>query len=480
MSKLIKYELYKIFHKKVFIVYLLFLFAIFAILVPLVMKIGERTEDKDLLIQEHETIINSFKDRTDLNEDEKSSYIFSLTVYDVETLIKEKNYNRDDAYAQYVDTEIRDLYTTRNTIKVYGSDAYGTTLEEINQKIEEEIKKLDTYNPLDKVREKLNNIDKDELMASYNVSNDLYDQFLEVYKKVLNYRIEMNVPFSYKAGSQTLDNYLDRYNEYLLLDKKKDILTTDQKEIYKDLLSDSKVVEYMMDNKKLTDESESKENFALIFVDGIVEFNFFIILGLLLIASGIISDELDKGTIKQLLVKPFTRNKIFMSKLIASMIIVLFFMMYITLLNVISNFLVYNQFDFSNTIIQYDYSLGKVVEINAFKYWFMIFKSVPFMYLIMCLVVLLISVIFGSTAFSLISGFAMILLPEILAMFMDKFKWLAYLPFFTWDMSCYNFGGEAKYPVLNHNLQLLINIGYVIIFLSLGLYLFKKKDIKNQ
>ena len=58
-----------------------------------------------------------------------------------------------------------------------------------------------------------------------------------------------------------------------------------------------------------------------------------------LIASGIISDELDKGTIKQLLVKPFTRNKIFMSKLIASMIIVLFFMVYITLLNVISNFL---------------------------------------------------------------------------------------------------------------------------------------------
>ena len=172
--------------------------------------------------------------------------------------------------------------------------------------------------------------------------------------------------------------------------------------------------------------------------------------------------------------------KIFMSKLIASMIIVLFFMVYITLLNVISNFLVYNQFDFSNTIIQYDYSLGKVVEINAFKYWFMIFKSVPFMYLIMCLVVLLISVIFGSTAFSLIAGFAMIVLPEIILLFMDKFKWLAYLPFYTWDMSCYNFGGEALYSVLNHNLQLIINIVYSVVFLLLGLYLFKKKDIKNQ
>ena len=479
MSKLIKYELYKIFHKKVFIVYLLFLFALFAILVPLIMKIGESVVNNDAVINEQEVIINSYKDRNDLSADEKLDYINALTRYDIETLIKNKNYNKRDAYAEHVDNDLKEYFDIKNNIKVNGTDISGYTLDEINKIIDDEVKKLDSYDPLNKVRNDLNNLNKEIVCA--DVREDVCDQYFEKYKRVLNYRIEMNVPYSDLDGSSKLRMYLLELGDYLYREKNKDILVSvDDKQTYREEVAIVKEIEYLMDNKKLTDESESKQNFAVIFVDGIKDFNFFIILGLLLIASGIISDELDKGTIKQLLVKPFTRNKIFMSKLIASMIIVLFFMVYITLLNVISNFLVYNQFDFSNTIIQYDYSLGKVVEISAFKYWFMIFKSVPFMYLIMCLVVLLISVIFGSTAFSLIAGFAMIVLPEIIVLFMDKFKWLAYLPFFTWDMSCYNFGGEALYSVLNHNLQLIINIVYTVVFLLLGLYLFKKKDIKNQ
>ena len=479
MIRLVGNELYKIFHKKATIVYLLII--LFALLAMTYVSFGNNTSSENIYsssINTEQTIIDSFKDRKDLNNDEQLDYIEALTNYDVYKFLLDRHYDKNSPEAKYVQTKLRLAYQNRNAVIVYGDGNYLISLQEANSEIEKNIKFLDNYNPIEDIKNDLKNINKEE--ACLNVKEEFCDKYLEEYKRVLQYRIDMNIPYSDNSASNTLDSYLLEYGDFLYKDKNKDILRKEELENYKDQLSDVKVTQYLIDHKNIKNDYKESISLPELVVVPFTELSFMIVLGLILITSAILSDEFEKGTIKQLLVKPFSRSKILLSKFIACLISIVIIALYIEVLNVISYAITDNLSSIKDTFVIYDWNLNKAIEVNCFKYLFEIIKLSPFMYINMTLLVLLISVLFTSTALSGAFGFALIIVPDILAMFITKYKWLTYLPFYTWDMTCYRFGGAAIYESLNFNLQLGLNILYTIVFVLLSLFFFKKKDVKNQ
>ncbi len=479
MINLIKNEIYKIFHKKSTIVYLLIILFIMLSSTYIVTRIGESSEKfYPNLLESEQSIIDSFKDRKDLNEDEKLDYVISLTNYDVYKFIIDRNYSINGPETKYVDSTLRVLFNDKNTIKVYGEEHSITTLDEVNKKLEEAIKYLDKPVFIDLVKQDLANANKENVCI--NVKEEFCDKYFEEYKRVLQYRIDMNIPYSSKYSSNILDTYLSVYGDYLYHDKNKDILREEEEDQYRGEIETIKVTQYLMENKTITDDYTGATSFAEVLAIPFVDLSFIVVLGLILVTSASLSDEFEKGTIKQLLVKPFNRNKILISKLIACLISVIIFSIYLMVLNVISCAIAGQLGELTRTYITYDWNLNKVVEVNTFQYFLELFKVIPFMYIIMILMIMFASVLFTSTALSGAFGFALIIIPQILSMFINKYKWIAYLPFFSWDMSAYMFGGSSSYKFLNYKLQLFLNIAYIIIFFILNLVAFKKKDVKNQ
>ena len=479
MSKLIYNELYKIFHKKSTIVFFLLILFFMLTSTYVVNRYSYSSEQiYKSYIEEEEVIIDNYKERKDLNTDEKLEYIRALTNRDVYQFLIDRKYKDDSAEATYVTDTLSKYYNDLNAIAVYGEENYLVTKEEAKKNLEEGIKYLDNFKSMDLVKKDLENLNKEEVCAS--VKDEFCDKYFEQYKKVLQYRIDMSIPYSKNSASNRLENYILDYPTYLELKKNKDILREDEKSVYDDKVSFIELTDYYMEKKILNNDFETNYSWPELLAVPFTELVVILIPGLILIASSIISDEFEKGTIKQLLVKPYSRNKIFLSKFIACLITLIIISIYVMILNVISYALTYDIGDLSRYYVIYDYKLHKVVEINCFQYFLELMKSIPYMYIIMILIILLASVSFTSTALSGVVGFSLIIIPEILVGYITKYKWLAYLPFFTWDMSSYMFGGKAPFDSLNYKLQLMLNIGYIIGFIALNLIIFKKKDVKNQ
>ncbi|MCR5483695.1 MAG: ABC transporter permease subunit, partial [Bacilli bacterium] len=372
MSKLVYNELYKLFHKKSTKLYFVLVFLLLALSLVFVLKFDNSEEiDSDYDINYQQSIIDSFKDRNDLNDDEKSDYLAALVEHDKLSLIKEKGIKRHSPEETYVKDNMSQLFYSKNFIIVYGytTDLDNRTLDDINAEINKEIKKLEEFDPIAVIKDELSTLNK-EIVCS-DVKSEFCDKYFDLYKKVLEYRIEMNIPKSYNVASLALERYLTEYPSYLQYEKDKGRIKKEDKNNYNEILSFNKTMEYKIEHKLLTVESEVQPNMVEEVSSGLTDMSIFIVIGLIMVGASILSEEFEKGTVKLLLVKPFTRNKILISKIIASIIMIVVFSLYVTVLNLASS-IIYNSFEgnqFIFTLCNYNFSLHKVVEYNIFNYY---------------------------------------------------------------------------------------------------------------
>ena len=101
MIRLVGNELYKIFHKKATIVYLLII--LFVLLAMTYVSFGNNTSSENIYsgsINTEQAIIDSFKDRKDLNNDEQLDYIEALTNYDVYKFLLDRHYDKNSPEAK--------------------------------------------------------------------------------------------------------------------------------------------------------------------------------------------------------------------------------------------------------------------------------------------------------------------------------------------------------------------------------------------
>jgi len=482
LSKLVYNELYKLFHKRSTKLYFLLVFLLLTFSLVIVLKFGNSEEvESNYDINYQQSIIDSYKDRNDLNDDEKNDYLGALIERDKLSLIKEKGIKRNSPEEAYVKDNMSQLFYSKNFIIVYGysTDVDGRTLEDINAEIDKEIKKLEKFDPIAVIKDELSTLNKETVCS--DIKSEFCDKYFDTYKKVLEYRIEMNIPKSYNVASMALERYLTEYSSYLQYEKDKGRIKDEEKDSYNEIISFNKTMEYKIDHKLLTMYSEVQPNMVEIVSSGLTDLSIFIVIGLIMIGASILSEEFEKGTVKLLLVKPFTRNKILISKIIASIIMIVVFSLYVTVLNTVSS-IIYN-FEgnhFIFTLCDYNFSLHKVVEYNVFNYFLLTFVSKMIYFIILDLIVICFSTLTTSTAISISFGFGLLLGAEILTAFVQKFKWIPLLPMYTSDMTNVFFGQPPVYKILTLPVQVFFNIVYVILFIGLAMFIFKKKDIKNQ
>ena len=210
------------------------------------------------------------------------------------------------------------------------------------------------------------------------------------------------------------------------------------------------------------------------YVDGLI------IMAIVLICGSIVSEEFNKGTIKQLFTKPFSRNKIFTSKVIAGLIACLAFVLLYELVFVLANCYEYGDFTslFGSSVI-YDYDLGKVREVCVLGQCLYSFIMVLPSYLIIFAIVMCVGAISTSSVTTMIAGIGVFFVSGLLDLWF-KPEVLSYIPFYTWDLTPFMYGGMSSNIYSSLGKSLFIDIITITVFIVVGYIFFNKKDIKNQ
>ena len=217
------------------------------------------------------------------------------------------------------------------------------------------------------------------------------------------------------------------------------------------------------------------------FTDSFATLGIFVIVCILMVAGQIVAEEYSKGTIKQLLVRPYTRSKIVISKVIATAIVVFAFMIFLAVVNTIITGIFTNSFgSLLDPIIEYNYNTKSIMTLNIFtKAFFNLLAILPEV-IILLLFTVLISALVGNTALSVVLGFVLTVIPTMFSALIDKVKALSYIFLFNWDLSEFMFGGVPFSQYLTLPKALIVD-GITIILLIIGIIVvFKKKQIKNQ
>lgn len=484
MNKLIRNELYKIFHKKstyFFLFALVALFFAFAFLAKYEIKTIE-DDNYSVQIEILESNIDELKKKKDLSDNEKSEYISDLARLDMFKLLKERNYPNMGSEFSYVQGTLLNYFIVKHSVEINKTDYFilgYESKEDFDNKFNAALKVLDNFVPLDEVKKDLNNLKKETVCES--VSSAICDEYFEAYKRVLQYRIDNNIPYAdNNSNSVSLSTYLSSLSSYLEAKRNYDKLNKQEIDAYREAQSTVKICEYKMEHKLLSGLGSNVNDFSEYAALPITDLAFVIIFGVLIIASSIVSDEFDKGTIKQLLIKPFSRSKIVLSKIIACLITTLFFILFAEVAHIAISFILLKGFNLTDVSIIYDFNTDKVITLTGLQLFGYNLLAKSFYFILFALIIIFISTLTRNTALSAASGFFILILPEFLAMFIQKFKYIAYLPFYTWKLNDYLFGGVSQYGILDFKASLVMDIIYVIVFVVLILITFKHSEVKNQ
>ena len=165
MNKLVRNELYKLFHKKSTYIYLF----IITVLLVLISYISNKSiqlannNDFDSMIATSQSNIESFKDNNKIPDEFKDSYVQELANIESLKLAKERNVDVLSAEYDYIKSKVYALYLVKYNVIENGysySDFGYLSEEDFNNKLNETIKKLDNFVPIEEVKNDLNNLNK--------------------------------------------------------------------------------------------------------------------------------------------------------------------------------------------------------------------------------------------------------------------------------------------------------------------------------
>ena len=467
MIKLIKNELYKIFHKK--LLYILFIITVLiTIFSGVVTIIYDNQPNNNLEIVK--TKIDNYEKMGDLSN---YDYLDSKATYDIEKLIEDKNIKEESPEEYYVRNN---LYSyIYNYYYVQSQNIPANEFKAIKDEMDTAIKKLDNFDWKEVVQQELKEIKDTQCIDK--ACEELKNEKI----KVANYRLENNIPKSSNNASTSLEMYIARFSEYQeIKDKNEDLMKHYEKYDKRSLENQIRPIQYMIDNKTFTNDYK-QSGAKLDWVIKMGEAGTLVAIALLALSSTIVAEEFNKGTIKQLLVKPYSRTKIIISKMLAVLITVILF----KLIEAISTIFIEALFEGNilsifNQHVIYNFNTGKCVSMSYFTEGLLAFiYSLP-QIILLGIFVFGVAVISTNTALALGLGFGAYLSEGIFEVMLSRVKILSYSPTLNYNLTKFMFGNISEYEVLTLQKAAIVDIiSFVVIFILI-IVVFNKKDIKNQ
>lgn len=487
MIKLIKNELFKIFHKKSIYVLAGIMLA-FVILNNIVYKvfyddnsnyISQTLNDSSWEIDYYSEELKNL----DINkESDKEEYISCKTSYDIAVL--HSSYQIGTWQYNIIDTRLYDIIYNIN---------YYTYIEKNDKILKEYQDKYDYYinsfennnfkvfikEELDSTQKEIDTLEKEKkTITSTKRLKEIEDSLniLYIKKEMINYRISNDVPYSNSYLNTAIEDYIDTYT--YLNSTTVDSLSYNEKIEYNNNLSKNATSKYIIDNKiDLNQENTVRNNLRCIFNS----YEILIVILIIIISGTIISNEFNKGTIKNLLIRPYKRSTIFISKYISSFIILILSIIYLVSLELIVGGILFGLDSLNIPIVVYNFTTSSLVEYNIFTYLgILIIAKMPLLILIMTLSITLSTITLNSPISIAVPilGYTFSGIIGSLAMSFDL-KWMKYFPTMNWDLTEYLFGGLPAFQYTSLSHAIIISIIYFAIMFTLSIIVFNKKNIKN-
>ena len=200
-----------------------------------------------------------------------------------------------------------------------------------------------------------------------------------------------------------------------------------------------------------------------------------------MIAGTIVSEEFNKGTIKLLLVKPYTRNKILLSKAITTFIMINFIIVITLIMQILIGGIIFGFDSLSEPVVAYNFNTNTMEEMNIFtSLGVQTLTQLPMIVLLAALAFAISTIFTNSTLAITISllGFMSASIINQLAIGYDL-QFMKYFVTMNWDLSMYLHGALPYMEGMNMTMSIIICVVYFLIMMIPTFMVFKKRNIKN-
>ena len=479
MIKLINNELFKILHKRstlVFVIISLFFLVITNIIYRNFDDVFNNTTYEDINITEVNEYIDSYNPETDSLDE----YAYNLALLDIYNL--SSDYDHDSwqygiFMTYYLNADI-DYY-----INMYGGKS-EEEVKNLSSKLFNILQAIYTDNWKYFVNEEKENLENE--IDSYTTEleqGNLSDSDIREYNKMrwiakeelelVNYRLEQDLVFGQDYLNEAITNISNNLYAMAAYLYDEDINV----EEYNDVRKTHYENKYILEEKIDTNDSDTLRSVIMNFF---TEYSFLIIVFIIMLAGGSVSDEFSKGTIKSLLIVPHKRCKILLAKYIAVMISLFIFIAFLFTAQLVVGGIILGFSSLSIPAVVYNLTMKNIEVLNVFNYFLLYLVANLPKIILLATLAFAVSVILNSTAAAITITFCGMLAADMINAFAYAYniKLLNYFVTTNWDFTTYLFGGVSIYGVnLGHSI--LICLTYLIIMLVITFMVFKNKDIKN-
>lgn len=485
MSKLIKNELIKIFKKKTIYITMILIFLLI-IFINCVNKYSNSSYSVYMYSDNYKNSLREELSNLDPNShSDVTLYINIKSELDLYNLMDK--YKDSDWKLSIINDRIYNLITEINTL-TYGIDkneeqAQKTTkeMETLIQKLDENDWKYFANEDLENANKKIEDLNKQkeqtedtELIKGLNIEIEN----AKVEKEIAEYRLEKNIPYGVDYLNTALSRFQTASNTLIEYDlENKELEFNDQKN-YNEALCTREESKYIIETGIDINKSDTLKGSLQYFYS---QYGVFIIVVIVMIAGTIVSEEFNKGTIKLLLVKPYTRNKILLAKFLTVLIISAFVIISTILMQTLVGGILFGFESLLEPVVVYNLSTNAIQEINIFAYLgIQTLAQLPIIILLATLAFAL-STIFSNSALaitiSLLGYMSTSIINQLVIVY--KLTFMKYFATMNWDLSQYLFGGLPNMEGMNLGTSIIVNVVYLIVMLIPTFIIFKKRNIKN-
>lgn len=490
MTNLIKNELYKVFKRKSIYILLVIMLCIITLNTFLTKKysiedpVSASAEEKYEL-QELKRTIDSYDKNSPGEKEEYYNTLSNIELYELTDKYKEpwkkilirenlrdiihsmnnsKYIEKDiEAYNEYkkeYDKFLKELDS--NSWKYFVNKEIKITTDEIAslEKEREKAKNKELYNS--RIKEEKNKLEKLKLRLEKDIpyDNNYLNNALEDYK---------HAPQTYKEFKESIIKNTSEFNikeEYQI------------KRQYIEYMKNNANNKYIIDNKVDINSPKTTRNLLI----NTLSDNFLFIMIIIAAGAGsIVSTEFDKGTIKLLLIRPYSRNKILLSKYIVSMFMIIFAILSAFIMQLIIGGIFFGFSSLNIPVVIYNFVQNKVMHINLFKYIFDNVLAVLPEFILLATLAFAISTITNVSTLGValpIVGVGAADIINLIAINRNIIP-LKYFVTLNWNFTNYLYGGVNSFPTLSIPFSILICAIYFLIMIITAFIVFNKRNIKN-
>lgn len=485
MSRLIKNELIKIFKKKSIYI-TLFVILAFVILTNCIYKFFYHSGSYQEYNDSYAQYLKEDLAKLDPNKpSDTKMYIdlkSELDIYEMKQKYETGAWQRD-----VLSSQVSSYVSEKNTY-LYGESKDTEKVEEIEKNINKILEKLEqddwryfAQEELNQAKtalttlenQKANTQDKQELL-----SLEVAIKSANIDKEVAEIRVNKDIKYGEDFRNEALGIYQEEAKNIINIESNAQELKYEEKQEYNQSIEKREINKYILENNvNINKQNDVRGILKSLFN----EYGLFIIVMIIMIAGTIVSEEFNKGTIKLLLVKPYSRNKIILAKFITVFIMIAFSILSVVVMELLVGGIIFGYDSLSVPILAYDFTTQSLQSLNIFSYLGIeIMTQLPKLILLATLSFAC-STLFTNSAVAIAIPLLGYMSADMINMLVVQFK-VQFMKFFVslnWNFEEYLFGNLPKMEGMTVGFSIVICMLYFVVMLIPTFIVFKKKNIKN-